>query len=171
MDLKYLLLMRHATPESVTRPGGRDRDRPLTDVGLQEAAAIGRMIKDTEFIPDIILASSAKRTSQTAKALAEALAKDSIAIHETSVLYGGGEDSYLTEIVTLPDSIETALVIGHNPVISSLAQRLRGTGEPLGYFQPGALALLSFRIEHWAHIEKRQGLCAGFFKPDISVTD
>lgn len=164
--MKYVYLMRHATPEGANRPGGRDRDRPLTEVGLQEASAMGKMIKDGEIIPDIILASSATRTFQTAKAVAEVLAKDSIAIHETEALYGGGEDRYLAQLITLPDSIETVLVVGHNPVISGLAQALRGTGQPLSYFRPGALALLRFPVEKWAHIERRLGYCSGFFKPD-----
>lgn len=163
--------MRHATPESVTRPGGRDRDRPLTALGFQEASAMGKMIKGSDFIPDIILASSAIRTSQTAKTVAEVLANDSIAIHETEALYGGGEDRYLAEMITLPDSIETVLVVGHNPVISGLAEALRGTGEPLSYFRPGALALLRFPVEKWAHIERRLGYCSGFFEPDLSVTE
>ncbi len=55
--------MRHA--DSDTPSYGRDHDRPISSQGKAEAAQIARLLQEKGWVPDVVLASNARRTKQT----------------------------------------------------------------------------------------------------------
>eukprot|EP00195_Chlamydomonas_chlamydogama_P010681 CAMPEP_0202905084 /NCGR_PEP_ID=MMETSP1392-20130828/32444_1 /ASSEMBLY_ACC=CAM_ASM_000868 /TAXON_ID=225041 /ORGANISM="Chlamydomonas chlamydogama, Strain SAG 11-48b" /LENGTH=221 /DNA_ID=CAMNT_0049593019 /DNA_START=204 /DNA_END=869 /DNA_ORIENTATION=- len=60
---RKLILLRHADSDSPANV--RDHDRPISDKGKQEAAEIAQKLIEAGWIPDMVLASNAKRTKQT----------------------------------------------------------------------------------------------------------
>src|ERR1700749_294585 len=69
--MKKLLLVRHAKAEKET--GGKDFDRPLKYIGMQDAGYMADRLKDKSFIPELIVTSSALRTLTTAEIFADHL--------------------------------------------------------------------------------------------------
>lgn len=132
---REVLLLRHAHAEW---PGysGRDCDRPLTPNGERDAAAAARAIRAAGHRPTLILASPARRTRQTAEALAAALGLGSASIIYVDALYNAS-DAALEEALRNHCAKATHVVlIAHNPGISVLARRLCGDST-LRSFEPG----------------------------------
>ena len=67
-----LFLLRHAK-SSWTDPGLDDLDRSLNARGLRAAAAIGRFMRQSKLMPELVLCSPARRARETWKLVAEEL--------------------------------------------------------------------------------------------------
>lgn len=65
-----LIIARHGNTfgpgDTVTYVGGRT-DLPLVESGIEQARALGRYLKDNRLIPDVVYASTLKRTQDTAR--------------------------------------------------------------------------------------------------------
>src|SRR4029077_7649303 len=70
--LKRLTLMRHADARWKD-PGVSDVDRPLSRRGTTAAEAVARRLLELELVPDLLIASPARRTQQTAEIVAREL--------------------------------------------------------------------------------------------------
>jgi phosphohistidine phosphatase len=144
---RVLQLLRHA--KSSWRDGDlADRDRPLNARGHRA----GRLLTAhfaREAPPDLVLCSSARRTRETFDHIAGAYAAPPPVLMEDG-LYLGGAQAIMRRIEAVPDSVETLLVIGHNPGLHELAAALarhgarRDRGRLAAKFPTGALA--SFRL-------------------------
>jgi len=164
--LHRLFLLRHAEA-SRGKPGGSDFDRPLTDRGRQDAAALGQRMRTLALRPSHVLCSSAVRTRETWEAAMKELGAP---FPETSLmaeLYRGDASDYRILIAT--SGVEQALlVVGHNPMIQELTLALtRGNGAATAIsagFPAGGLAVLDFEEPLW-RIAPRTGSLAAFLSP------
>ena len=66
--MRELILLRHAHAEAAST-GQADLDRPLSPVGLAEAEAAGRWLKENNLLPDCVLCSPSRRTRETLEAV------------------------------------------------------------------------------------------------------
>jgi phosphohistidine phosphatase len=127
MEQRTLVILRHAKAE---RPAGTaDEDRPLTQRGHADAAAAGAWLDARRYRPDLVLCSPSKRTRQTWRGVAVALA----GIPEPTVryepeLYDGGVAEALTVVRGIAAKVGTVLLIGHNPGVSLLSALLDHAG-------------------------------------------
>lgn len=64
---RRLILLRHADSENDAKI--RDHDRPISKEGLVQAASVATKLREMGWVPDVILASNAKRTRQTLEAM------------------------------------------------------------------------------------------------------
>jgi phosphohistidine phosphatase len=142
--MKTILLMRHAK-SSWDDKVEDDRDRPISKRGKKNAQNIAEFLKDKELIPDLILASSAVRTRQTAEVVIEEM-KYRNDICYLNKLYMGEVEIYTRQIQNLADDIHMVLVIGHNPSLDSLLQMITGKVESL---PTAAVAYLTVPIDSW----------------------
>lgn len=139
--MKRLLLLRHAKAQ----PGANDRNRPLSEQGLADAAALAKDLKDRQILPDVILCSDALRTRQTAAAIT-----DLEHVHLVPELYQAGSDDILAVIHYLSLNAKTLLVVAHNPGIAVLARLLaRKQAGQCDAFPPCTLADFSVTAEEW----------------------
>jgi phosphohistidine phosphatase len=122
--MHQLILLRHAkaTPASA---GHSDHDRPLADDGKRAAAAVGNAMRKAGLAPDVVLVSPAKRTQQTLEALEDAgLWDERPNIDTLPTLYMASPNQIRDLLRDLPETVRSALVVGHNPGLQELAQTL-----------------------------------------------
>jgi phosphohistidine phosphatase len=121
MQPRRLLLIRHAKAAHAAV----DADRPLTDRGARQAAAIGAWLKRSAFVPDRVVVSPARRAAQTWRLAAAPLAPDLPPIVDARI-YDNTVETLLATIRDTPADVQTVAVVGHNPSIGSLASILDG---------------------------------------------
>ena len=114
-----LLLMRHA--KSRYPPGVGDHDRPLAPRGIREAGIGGDWLRANQPSIDAVLCSTATRTRQT---LARTGIDAPVQFRES--IYDTTTGTMIDEINKVADSVDTLLVVGHEPTMSSLALGLAG---------------------------------------------
>jgi phosphohistidine phosphatase len=150
--MKQLTLLRHA--KSVQDPSyAIDRERPLAERGRGDAEAMGRFFAQAEIVPDLIASSPAIRARQTAELLART-AGYAAGIRWDEAVYAAGPDALLAVVRGLPDQVEHALMVGHNPGFEELAALLIGT--ECGVTLPTAAAAhFEIDVDRWSEV------CAG----------
>jgi phosphohistidine phosphatase len=145
--MKNLLIMRHA--KSSWKDGALpDHERPLNKRGRHDAPRMGRLLRTQGPEPQAILASTAVRARATAAAVAEALAFEGD-ISLQPGFYGDAPDAYFAALRGLPDSVETALLIAHNPGLEDLLATLTGDEETL---PTAAIAHVRLPIAAWPEL-------------------
>ena len=161
-----LLVLRHAQPLN-TAASGRDRDRPLSGQGQQDAALIGRYLTAIDLRPDFVLTSSALRARSTAEIASEAGAWQ-CSIRATDALYDTVAGVALKEIQAEPDTTNVLLLSGHEPTWSALISLLAGGGALR--FAAGTLACIEFHDEHWSGVQPARGQLAWLVPPSLLRT-
>jgi phosphohistidine phosphatase len=124
MTARTLVLLRHAKAETPTDEP--DFDRRLTTRGENDADAAGAWLADERIHPDLVLCSPAARTRQTWQGVSIALAqaRDGGGVPEVRYedgLYAGGRTEVFDLLRTVPDTVGTVLVVGHNPTVSEVS--------------------------------------------------
>ncbi|NLT30073.1 MAG: histidine phosphatase family protein [Propionibacterium sp.] len=116
---RTLLLMRHARAQDFA-PGLSDEERPLTEGGVTQAAAVGEFLRGLDLPVDRVLCSAATRTEQTCTAL-----DLGVPVELSWAVYNAGSDRILEAIAeTFTDEVRVGLVIGHAPGIPALMHSL-----------------------------------------------
>lgn len=119
------ILVRHAHAQWPAYRG-RDYDRPLTSRGIGDAHATGHAIRAAGHRPARVIASSARRTEQTARILVELLGVPEDCLHLLDSLYNAGPGTLREAASAASSDGASVLVVGHNPGISELARALGG---------------------------------------------
>ena len=74
--------------DSLSEPGQRDHDRPISARGAADARAVARHLFTVEWLPDLLLCSNSRRTKQTVEAMScEHAHFDDIDSHFFGTLY------------------------------------------------------------------------------------
>ncbi len=116
---RRLSLVRHANAEQDSDV--RDFERPLSRKGRGEADEIARRFLERTFIPDLIMASAAVRTRETAEIFARVLSVPARLLQAEDSLYLADGDHILASIRAVGPRVGHLMVIGHNPGISAAA--------------------------------------------------
>ena len=146
--MKRLTLMRHADARWKDA-GLSDLERPLARRGIAAAEAMARRLQELELVPDLLLASPARRAQQTAEILARELALPRVLCEESLYLAGAGE--LLKAVQATGPRVTHLLLVGHNPGVSELVRQLvpQAGSRTLG---PGALCSIAFEAAHWSAV-------------------
>ena len=157
--MKRLILMRHA--EAGWHINMDDHQRPLSDSGIRDAKKIGSWLKEKAYIPDEVISSTSVRTRETLGYFLE----DCPQIFKRS-LYLAEADQIKSTLQTL--SLETVILLAHNPGISQLANDLMNNKEKHEHFIdfPAASTLIiDFKADRWSEIKSNSGLIVDFIMP------
>ena len=158
---KTLVLVRHAKsawPDDVA-----DDERPLAKRGRRDAPAVGRWVAENGVTPQVVVVSSALRAVQTAELIAAELDPSPRRV-VTDQAYNARPAELLELVRTLPAEADTAMLVGHNPGIESLATLLEESGSPLGEFPTSAVCVLGFE-GGWDSVEPGTGRLITFAVP------
>jgi len=141
--MQYLILLRHG--ESADKQHSQtDFDRILTPRGIDSIQRLATQLSNENLIPDYAIVSPAVRTKQTTQLLFDAMALQ-LEPHFEDDIYNGDELAYQSLINSVSIDRKCLLLVGHNPIISSLAGRL--TGKTFISLLPGEAAVLEFEQE------------------------
>ncbi|MFZ2904936.1 MAG: phosphohistidine phosphatase SixA [Cyclobacteriaceae bacterium] len=151
---RFLYLMRHA--QSTDKQFGQtDKERELTAQGMNDARLAGKYLSAQKIILELLVSSTAIRASQTATLVAQALKPDSIKIQLTEELYTAVPRTFLEIIHHFDETYHHIMCVGHNPVISYLAEYL--TEKEIGDMPPAGIAMIKCRATSWREVN--QGFC------------
>jgi phosphohistidine phosphatase len=159
---KTLLLVRHAKAEDQSKMF-KDFDRELVGGGIMGSARLGHFLKTENRGVEAIKTSSAVRTYQTAKIIAEQLRFDVDEIESVEKLYSGGPQAYLAAVNATPETVTTLLVCGHNPDISYFAEYL--THADVGSMEKCSMVTVEFDGLSWSEISAKTGTLKDYLTP------
>ncbi|MCS4235280.1 histidine phosphatase family protein [Stenotrophomonas sp. BIGb0135] len=158
--MRELILLRHAHAEAAGT-GQADLDRPLSPIGLAEAEAAGRWLKENNLLPDCVLCSPSRRTRETLEAVlgitgfVEKRLEDGVYDATPGTLMG---------LIEARSDVDRLLVVGHNPGLEQLVALLsEGTSSDYRGMPPGGIAVLAFDRE--ASIEPGVASLTAFWWP------
>lgn len=167
---RTLYLLRHAK-SSWDEPSLDDFDRPLNPRGRKAAADMAKAMRRRGLVPDLVLCSAARRTQDTWALMAPILAKD-VPVRVLKGLYLATPSGFLTALARVPETVERALLLGHNPGIEQLAVKLAGAeskSSALATLQTKyptcALAEILFDIPDWSAARSASGRLIRFLRP------
>ncbi|MCA1564573.1 MAG: histidine phosphatase family protein [Acidobacteria bacterium] len=147
--MKTLLLLRHARPTQ-SSPTGRDFGRPLADEGRADALLVGQFLRRRKLTPDTIVCSPAARARETADLVIEAAQLDApLLFHES--IYEASTEQLIEVVSEVEDSADVVLMVGHNPGLQSLLERLTGEGAAM---TPATLARIDLDIDAWNELRR-----------------
>ena len=142
--MKTLMLMRHAK-SSWDNSLLSDYERPLNGRGRGDAPRMGRLLYNEDWLPDLIIASSARRAADTADLVALSAGYEGEIVY-TDNLYHGDPEDYIAAAKAADDSVDSILMVGHNPGIEELVVDLSGHAERM---PTAALAVFEVDIPSW----------------------
>lgn len=167
---RTVLLLRHAKSrwDDATLD---DFDRALAPRGRQAAPRMARHLRQAGLKPDLVLCSAAVRAVETWRLVAEAIGRKAV-VKELRGLYLAPPSRILSAIQHAPPSAGTVLVVGHNPGLEHLAERLAGPDsrpKPLermrAKFPTAAVAVFRFDTDRWTDVRPGDGRLDAFVRP------
>jgi phosphohistidine phosphatase len=150
---RRLLVLRHAKSE--WPEGVADHDRPLAKRGRNDAPKVGRWLAHHDYLPDVVVCSTAQRTRETWDLVSAKLPRQPEVTFDRRA-YGASAQTLLYLARELPEPCRTALLIAHNPGVSELA----GVG-----FPTAAVAVLTFDGA-WPDLVAGQARLTAFVTPN-----
>lgn len=145
--MKTLLLLRHAKSswKDAQLP---DHDRPLNKRGKREAPLVGRWLAQRKLVPDLLITSTALRARKTAEKVAQECGYER-GIQLAPELYENGPHAYLKVPREFGGDCRCLLLVGHNPALEQVLERLLGRPVTM---PTAALAHLQIDIGDWSEL-------------------
>jgi len=160
--MKKLYLIRHAK-SSWSNPGLADFERPLNKRGLKDAATMGKVLKKTLLKPNRVLTSSARRALETAEIVADKIGFPIEKVTVDERIYDAATYDLLEIINELDDSSSTAVLFGHNPGMTNLANLLNDV--EIDNIPTCGVFAIEFQVKTWWKIAKKTGSFISFDFP------
>ena len=147
--MKTLLILRHAK-SSWDDASLDDHERPLNARGRRDAPRVGDLLRDEGLMPDLVITSDALRAHTTARLVAVAAGYGGDIVVDP-MLYLANADDLIATLRMVPEgNAATVLIVGHNPGLEDLIERLAGERHDL---PTAALAQLVMPIAAWSAID------------------
>ncbi|MGB6328076.1 MAG: histidine phosphatase family protein [Halarcobacter sp.] len=157
--MKTLYILRHAQKDE-SNPEQYDYDVPLTKKGEQDSEALGDKLKEKKILPDLIVSSPAIRARQTAEIVASLIGyKKGVMYNE--VIYQAFLHEIIESITYTFDTIDSLMVVGHNPSLTALAITYAGLKEEMPM---ASLVKIDFDCDSWTSIDKSNAKLAEYIK-------
>ncbi len=156
---RILYIVRHAK-SSWKDASLSDFERPLKKRGVKDAHIIGELLVSKSVQPDLIISSPANRAISTANILTkEIFSSRNQNIKEKIItdkeIYEASLSDLRDIIEQFNDSLQTVMIIGHNPSFTQLANYL--TEEYFENIPTCGVVAVNFNISSWKMIKKYSG--------------
>ena len=160
--MKTLYLVRHAK-SSWKYPNLDDFERPLNKRGRRNAPFMGSILKKLKVAPDLVISSPANRAAMTARLMAAQINYPLEKIRYSESIYEFSEDALISVIKQIDDSVNKAMVVGHNPATNGLANYIGD--QPIGNIPTSGVFCVELDISSWANINAHCGKVKFFEYP------
>lgn len=158
--MKTLYIMRHPHKEVAT-PNQDDFDIKLSQEGLNDAKKIAENLDSLNIRPDLIVASPANRTRQTAEIISKILRYNKNIMYN-EVLFQAFVNELFETITYTFDTVNEMFLIGHNPSLTALTITLDIYKEEI---KPGEVIKIEFDTDSWINISKENAKFIWIEKP------
>jgi phosphohistidine phosphatase len=151
---RLLWLLRHAEAQveaAAGDPSGGDHARALTRRGVAEATRAAARCAELGWQPELLLASSATRTRQTAEIVARGLGLAAGKIVVLDELYLADPDDIRRAAAQAGPRITRLMIVAHNPGISAFARQLAPDAALPG-FDTAGMARFELHLEDWSQL-------------------
>ena len=161
-ETRTLFLIRHAK-SSWKEAGLDDMERPLNNRGKTDAPRMGKHLAKYKLKPEVFISSPAERAYKTAVKICRALnyKKSDIRIDER--IYSTGAMGLFEVLRNIDDTFKTAAVVGHNPDITHLVNKL--SNSEFENVPTCAVAVIRFKADSWNRIQTGKGKLVDYFIP------
>jgi phosphohistidine phosphatase len=164
--MKNLILLRHAK-SSWKDDTLDDFDRPLSNRGKQDSPKMAQRLCERGIQVDLIISSSARRTTDTANIFADILNYNLEIIFDRR-LYVASAGHILSVINHLDNKYENVLLVCHNPGITNLVNYLSDSFIE-NIPTTGIVGLLSDR--NWKEVNEKSCSCLFYDYPKKNKTE
>jgi phosphohistidine phosphatase len=162
--MKTVYLIRHAK-SSWDDTVLSDFERPLNNRGRLDAPRMAALLHQRGAAPQLIICSSARRTTETAMYFAQEFAISPGLVQQEHALYDSTTAAYMDVLCSVPQDISSVILIGHNPTITRLANILSHNSQ-IDDMPTCAVACLHFeQAETWIDIRPQAGILHSFDYP------
>ena len=153
--MKKLCLIRHAK-SSWDDLSILDFDRSLAKRGYKDAKIMGKVLKNKNIFPDLILSSSAKRAKETVKTILKEIDISENKIIFDDRLYDSNISNYFYTIYEkVSNNVETLFLVAHNPTITQFANIIDPTFQEV--FKTTSIAYIHLNIDDWQKLSNNSG--------------
>jgi len=147
---RQLSLIRHAAATHPDPGQGSDFERVLSSAGEREAARMADRLHDVGFAPDRIVTSTARRTRQTADAIATGIGYPVDRIQGSADLYLADCGRLVACVSEIGEGVRHLALVGHNPGLSDLWEWL--TGNDTALLPTCGVARLDLDLASWLEL-------------------
>jgi len=163
--MKTLFLVRHAK-SSWSTPGMRDFDRPLNERGMNDAPKMAAFLHKSGLIPDLLVSSPAKRAFTTARFFATVFRMFEHEIILKPDIYEAEPVDILRIISELPETSSAAMIFGHNPTFTEVANRF--SDDVIENVPTCGVICIKSRADNWNELfEGNSRIAASFFPKEV----
>lgn len=134
---------------------GEDFDRDLEERGKKDAADMARALLKTKYIPDLILASPAKRTRKTAQIVCDELKLSNQNLVFETTMYNAEINDLLHLIREQDDAHKTVMLVGHNPSMTVMIGFLSNTFA--AHLPTSGIVVVELDEKTWKLTQSRRG--------------
>lgn len=160
--MKSLYLARHAK-SSWKNPNLDDFERPLNKRGRKNAPFMGNVLKKLKVAPDLVISSPANRAAMTARIIAAAINYPLENIQYSATIYEFSENALIHVVKQIDDTVNKAMVVGHNPAINGLANYIGD--QPISNIPTCGVYGVKLDISSWTKISEHCGILKFFEFP------
>jgi phosphohistidine phosphatase len=160
--MKTLYLVRHAK-SSWKNPSLADFERPLNKRGKRDAPLMGKKLHEAGIKPGVIISSTAVRAFKTAKIIAMEIDFSTKRINKKESIYLADVPTLIKVIRKIGDKTEQAMLFGHNPGLTMLANYL--TNESVENIPTCGVFCIDFEINSWKEVGQGSGKMVFFGYP------
>tara|TARA_B100000780_G_C21100497_1_gene444078 strand:- start:1415 stop:1939 length:525 start_codon:yes stop_codon:yes gene_type:complete len=153
--MKRVLFIRHAK-SSWNEATQLDIDRPLNERGKRDAPFMGKVLKQNDALPELIISSPAKRAKSTAKRIAKEIGMDTQSIQIENRLYLGSTYDYEKTVHEVDNRFDTVAIVSHNPAITAAAEDF--TDVEFANIPTGGIVAVDFNIDNWSELSTEGSL-------------
>jgi phosphohistidine phosphatase len=117
--------------------------------------------------PELVVCSNATRAQQTLEGVLPGLGEPTVWVEVT--LYAAAAETLLARVRTLPEEVDAAMLVGHNPGLMELLLLLAAPGplrtEARENLPTGALAELQIDVGRWVDVSPGDAELTEFVRP------
>ena len=152
--MKRLIVFRHGKSDWNANFEA-DHERPLAPRGIKASKLMGEWLRDTKQLPDLCFVSSALRTRQTYDYASKAgeWTQNHVIKEE---LYASTVHDYIAVINQTPTTVDSLVVIGHEPTCSMTTSTLSGGNTDIK-FPTATMARIDLAVDSWSEVGHGSG--------------
>jgi phosphohistidine phosphatase len=152
--MKTVYLIRHAK-SSWNYSDLDDFERPLNKRGRRNALLMGTRLNKLKAAPDLVISSPANRAAMTARMLADTIHYPLGKIQYSEAIYLSDENILRQVIKNIDDSVNQAMLVGHNPGLTQLANYIGD--QRIENIPTGGVCCMDLKIRSWKKVREHGG--------------